>query len=118
MPPKALTAACPEKQAFIVLMKDVSVCVWADASLGCLSTCAYGAHKVSVGMIYDCCCVPSPCTGSLYRTKHLYFMCASPSVVSKVFMCLLKSSWNVNETSAVFKSSVWMCLKSTKYCKG
>lgn len=80
--------------------------------MGRLSACAYDAHKASVGMIFNCCRVLSLRMGSLYRTQHLYFTCASPSVVSKVFMCLLKSSCNVNETSAVFLCHPCECVKN------
>lgn len=122
---RASTAACPqhEKQAFIVLKLCLCVCVCVCdqrsdvlnvAIMGCLgflclSVYAYDEHYVSVWMIYECLCVLNLCIGSLYRMTQLYFMCFSR--LSKVFMCLLKSSRNVKKTSAVFKSWVWMCLK-------
>lgn len=87
-------------------------CVWAEASLGCLSACACDADTASVGMTCNCCCVLSLRMGSLYRVELLYFTCASPSVVSKVFMCLLKSSCNVNETSAVFLHHPCECVEN------
>lgn len=100
------------------------MCVWERAEKWCFKCCHHGVFGVSV---FKCVCLwRALCVSvndlwvfvraeSMHRqfvqddTTVLYVLFLS--VVSKVFMCLLKSSCNVKKTSAVFKSWVWMCLK-------
>lgn len=80
------------KNRLLFYCELVSLCVWRTRVVAGIPAfqrrCHWCTSPPSVSDL-PLLFVLSLCTGSLYRVKQLYFMCASPSVVSKVFMCLL-----------------------------